>query len=87
MGRPRGEVSVRQILFRAASRRTGLDGFPIIRLSGDYCVGDAAVCRAHAGHSAPFRRSALRIPPDLVVSNHLASFALVVGFPDLLGRS
>lgn len=33
---------MRQILFRAASRRTGLDGFPIIRLSGDYCVGGAA---------------------------------------------
>jgi hypothetical protein len=27
-----------QILFRAASRRTGRDGFPIIRLSSDYSV-------------------------------------------------
>jgi hypothetical protein len=26
------------VLFRAASRRTGRDGFPIIRLSSDYCV-------------------------------------------------
>ena len=35
MGRPRGEVSAWwQVLFRAASRRTGRDGFPIIRLAG-----------------------------------------------------
>ena len=27
-----------QVLFRAASRRTGHDGFPVIRLSSDYCV-------------------------------------------------
>jgi len=45
MGRPRGEVpAVGLVLFRAASRRTGLDGFPIIRLSSDYCVSDAAGC-------------------------------------------
>jgi hypothetical protein len=41
MGRPRGEVPGGQVLFRAASRRTGLDGFPIIRLSSDYCVRGA----------------------------------------------
>src|SRR5690348_10151561 len=34
------------VLFRAASRRTGLDGFPIIRLSSDYCVRDGAGCLA-----------------------------------------
>jgi hypothetical protein len=45
MGRPRGEVpAVGLVLFRAASRRTGLDGFPIIRLSSDYCVSDAVGC-------------------------------------------
>ena len=33
------------VLFRAASRRTGRDGFPIIRLSSDYCVRDGAGCR------------------------------------------
>ena len=33
------------------------------------------VCRVHAGHPAPFRGSAFRIPPDLVVSDHLAPFA------------
>src|SRR5215468_6419439 len=49
-----------QILFRAASRRTGRDGFPIIRLSSDYSVSGWA---ARAGHTAPFRRSAFRIPP------------------------
>lgn len=39
MGRPRGEVpAFGLVLFRAASRQTGRDGFPIIRLSGDYCV-------------------------------------------------
>jgi hypothetical protein len=32
------------VLFRAASRRTGLDGFPIIRLSSDYCVSVATGC-------------------------------------------
>ena len=31
-----------QVLFRAASRRTGRDGFPIIRLSSDHRVGDSA---------------------------------------------
>jgi hypothetical protein len=30
--------------FRAASRRTGLDGFPIVRLSSDYCVSGVAGC-------------------------------------------
>lgn len=44
MGRPRGEVSAGQVLLRAASRRTGLDGFPIIRLSSDYCVSGVAGC-------------------------------------------
>ncbi|MGH3738148.1 MAG: hypothetical protein ACRDT6_21435 [Micromonosporaceae bacterium] len=33
-------------LFRAASRRTGRDGFPIIRLSSDYDVSDAIGCRS-----------------------------------------
>jgi hypothetical protein len=32
------------VLFRAASRRTGFDGFPIVRLSSDYCVGGVAGC-------------------------------------------
>jgi len=32
------------VLFRAASRRTGRDGFPVIRLSGDYVVSGAAGC-------------------------------------------
>ena len=42
MGRPRSEVpAVGLVLFRAASRRTGLDGFPIIRLSSGYCVSEA----------------------------------------------
>jgi hypothetical protein len=42
MGRPRSEVpAVELALFHAASRRTGLDGFPIIRLSSDYCVSEA----------------------------------------------
>ena len=31
------------VLFRAASRRTGRDGFPIIRLSSDYDVSGATV--------------------------------------------
>src|SRR4051812_2951410 len=39
-----GPLLLGQVLFRAASRRTGLDGFPIIRLSSDYCVSDAAGC-------------------------------------------
>jgi hypothetical protein len=30
------------VFFRAASRRTGLDGFPIIRLSSDYRVSGSA---------------------------------------------
>jgi hypothetical protein len=30
-----------QVLFRAASRRTGHDGFPVIRLSSDYGVSDS----------------------------------------------
>jgi hypothetical protein len=34
------------VLFRAASRRTGRDGFPVIRLSSDYCVRDGAGCPA-----------------------------------------
>jgi hypothetical protein len=34
------------VLFRAASRRSGLDGFPIIRLSSDYCVRTGAGCLA-----------------------------------------
>jgi len=38
LGRPRSEVPADQVLFRAASRRTGRDGFPIIRLSSDYYV-------------------------------------------------
>ena len=33
-------------LFPAASRRTGFDGFPIVRLSSDYCVSGAAGCPA-----------------------------------------
>lgn len=45
MGGPRSEVPTDGlVLFRAASRRTGLDGFPIIRLSSDYCVSGAAGC-------------------------------------------
>ena len=32
------------VLFRAASRRTGFDGFPIVRLSSDYCVSGMAGC-------------------------------------------
>jgi hypothetical protein len=32
------------VLFRAASRRTGLDGFPVIRLSSDYFVSGAIGC-------------------------------------------
>lgn len=32
------------VLFRAASRRTGFDGFPIIRLSSDYCVSGVTGC-------------------------------------------
>jgi hypothetical protein len=31
-----------RVLFRTASRRTGLDGFPVIRLSSDYCVSGLA---------------------------------------------
>ena len=43
MGGPRSEVpAVGLALFRAASRRTGFDGFPIVRLSSDYCVSGAA---------------------------------------------
>ena len=43
MGRPRSEVpAVGLVLFRAASRRTGCDGFPIVRLSSDYCVSGVA---------------------------------------------
>ena len=38
-----------QVLLRAASRRTGHDGFPIIRLSSDRCVSGMG---AHAGHPA-----------------------------------
>lgn len=34
-----------QVLFRAASRRTGRDGFPIIRLSSDYGVSDSGCSR------------------------------------------
>src|SRR4051794_20636857 len=42
---------------------------------------------AHAGHPAPVRRSALRIPPGRVMSDHLASFALRTAFPpSLAGR-
>jgi hypothetical protein len=33
-----------QVLFRTASRRTGHDGFPVIRLSRDHGVNDLAVC-------------------------------------------
>jgi hypothetical protein len=40
MGRRAARRLPRQVLFRTASRRTGLDGFPIIRLSSDYCVDD-----------------------------------------------
>ncbi|WP_329167355.1 hypothetical protein OHB49_44715 (plasmid) [Streptomyces sp. NBC_01717] len=32
-----------RVLFRAASRRTGHDGFPVIRLSSDYGVNGEAV--------------------------------------------
>jgi hypothetical protein len=84
MGRPRGEVPAGQVLLRAASRRTGRDGFPIIRLSSDRCLSGMG---AHAGHPAPVRRSALRIPPGRVMSDHLASFALRTAFPpSLAGR-
>ncbi|GHJ29654.1 hypothetical protein TPA0910_40870 [Streptomyces hygroscopicus subsp. sporocinereus] len=37
-----------QVLFRAASRRTGHDGFPVIRLSSDYGVSGLAGCSAFA---------------------------------------
>src|SRR4051794_35418957 len=84
MGRPRGEVPAVQVLFRAASRRTGRDGFPIIRLSSDRCVSGVS---AQAGHPAPVWRSALRTPPGRVMSDHLASFALRAAFqPSLAGR-
>ncbi|AVH61485.1 MULTISPECIES: DUF2637 domain-containing protein [Streptomyces] len=36
-----------QVLFRAASRRTGHDGFPIIRLSSDYSVDSGCSRRTH----------------------------------------
>src|ERR671916_428753 len=83
MGRPRGEVPAVQVLFRAASRRTGRDGFPIIRLSSDRCVSGVG---AHAGHPAPVWRSALRIPPGRVMSDHLASFATLAGRRPVLRR-
>lgn len=45
MGGPRSEVpAVGLVLFRAASRRTGFDGFPIVRLSSDYCVSGKTGC-------------------------------------------
>ncbi len=78
MGRPRGVVPAEQAHLRAASRRTGRDGVPIIRLSSDRCLSGMG---AHAGHPAPVRRSALRIPPGRVMSDHLASFALRTAFP------
>jgi hypothetical protein len=37
-------ASVWLVLFRAASRRTGFDGFPIVRLSSDYCVSGVDGC-------------------------------------------
>ena len=42
-----------QVLFRAASRRTGHDGFPVIRLSSDYGVSDSGCSRrTHSAVSA-----------------------------------
>ncbi|WP_406385421.1 tyrosine-type recombinase/integrase [Streptomyces sp. NBC_01618] len=38
-------------------------------------------CRDHAGHPAPFRRSAFRIPPRPGMSDHLCPFALWTALP------
>jgi hypothetical protein len=89
MDRPRGEVSAWAGPFHAASRRTGRDGFPIIRLSSDYCVSGTAGCPALAlTQDTQHRCGVLHYAyPVLLVSDHLAPFAVWAAFPpSLAGR-
>src|SRR4051812_46919391 len=62
MGGPRSEVPAGGlVLVRAASRRTGFDGFPIVRLSSDYWVSGMAGCAVwvRLWQEAPTTRVAL----------------------------
>src|SRR6266496_6209378 len=66
------------VLFQRPPVRTRRASFP--------ATGSPVI--AHAGHQVPFRRSALRIPPGSVISDHLVCFALWTAFPpSLAGRN
>jgi hypothetical protein len=60
---------------------------PALRRSSRELLGGHASAIHRAGHPAPFRHSALGIPPDWVMSDHLVCFALLAAFPpSLAGR-
>jgi len=82
-----GEVSW-WILFQRPPARTRRASSPATG-SPAIVTGESwqARTRHHAGHSLPDRRSALRIPPGIVMSDHLVCFALWTAFPpSLAGR-
>ncbi len=68
---PRGWAGrARCLVDRSFPARTPAESdLPVSRPSGSPVTTARAI---HAGHPAPFQRPVLRIPPDLVVPDHLA---------------
>jgi hypothetical protein len=83
VGRWRGFRCSRR-LFQRPPARTRRASFPSNRLSSDHHVATGVPTQPYAGHHVPFRRSALRLPPGVVVSDHLVCFALWTAFPPAL---